>query len=66
MQCYVLTYYRVRKKELLIALGSYQAGGGEGGRGGGGGAIISASAGQTKLTRRDRVSGELVDNRFSD
>ena len=38
MQSYIRTYYRLRKREPLIALGSHQ------GREGGGGALFSASA----------------------
>ena len=38
MQSSILTYYRLRKKESLIAMGSNQGGGG------GGGSFISASA----------------------
>ena len=31
MQSYIRTYYRLRKREPLIALGSHQVGGGDGG-----------------------------------
>ena len=32
-QSYILTYYRLRKREASIALGSHQGSGGEGGEG---------------------------------
>ena len=56
MQSYILTYYRLRKREPLVALSSHRGGGGRGG------GVISASAvphrgdkGQTYIGKSDGV-----------
>ena len=48
IQRYILIYYRLRKREPLIALSSHQRRGG-----GGGGALISASAVPHRRVRTD-------------